>query len=264
MAVINGTALLLYSEGVLVGFQQGISINVSQKLEDITNKESLGWEQHINGMLNATIDFNALFASPNTPDMNALALMDYIINRESLLVEILGLDYPFVGEADLSTLKFKAPLEGAMSLSGSMKTNGGLYPLTTLVPIAGSSLGYSNRITDPDGNGTDYDTLTISGIKITSAINAAGNAYCDSNTFTTQSGGIYKFACFLTKTSGQLPTVGLWDSTSAYVSNTRDLVEGLNFITLTGTATDVTSCLRFSNSGAANWSVSNIYLFRVA
>jgi predicted secreted protein len=262
MAVFNGTALLLYSEGVLVGFQQGLTINVSQKLEDITNKESAGWEQHISGVLNATIEFNALFASPNTPDMNALALMDYIINRESLLVEILGLTYPFVGEADLSSLKFNAPLEGAMSLSGSLKTNGGLYMLSSLVPVGAGNM--ANLITDPDAGGTDYDTLTVSGLKITSAINAAGNAYCDSNTITTTNGAVYKVACFLTKTSGQLPTVGLYDKTSAYISNTKALVEGLNFITLTGTATDASSCLRFSNSGAASWHVSNIYLFRTA
>jgi predicted secreted protein len=254
MAVINGTTLLLYSEGVLVGVQRGLSINVGLNLEDATNKESAGWEQHISGMLNATIDLDALFSSPASPDMNAQALMNYILNKESLLIEILGLGYPLVGEADMSSLKFDAPLEGVMSLSGSLKVNGRLYVLSGTA---------AQMITDPDGNSSDYDTLTVSDLKITSAIKTtAGAKKCDSNTISVTDTYTYIFATFLTLNSGQLPTVSIWNNMSAYISNTQALVEGLNIITLTATATDSSASLRFSNSSNANWSTSTIYLFK--
>ena len=124
MATVNGTVLNLYSEGVLVAYQKGLSISVDQDLPDATNKESLGWAQHINGLLTAGIDFDALFSSgllTDTPAvMGAKDLMDYILNRESMLIEILGLTYPIVGEADLSKLTIGAPMENAMTLAGNL------------------------------------------------------------------------------------------------------------------------------------------------
>lgn len=266
MGAINGTSIIIYSDGLPIAMQKGMSITVDIDLPDATNKESAGWAEHIQGMLSAKIDFDSIFATSVTAGMDATHLMDYILNRQSLLVSVLGLSFPIIGQVDMASISFNAPAEGAMTLSGSLTANGGLFPLTAKVPITGSSLGMSNRITDPDEGGTDYDTLTVSGTAITSAINAAGNAYCNSNDFTCIPGAVYKLAFFLTKTSGQLPTVGIWDDTSAYNSNTQAAVEGLNFITLTATniSTDVTSSLRFSNTGAANWSTTPIYLFRVS
>jgi hypothetical protein len=255
MAVINGTMLLIYSEGVVIAYQKGCSISVEQDLPDATNKGSGGWAEHINGMLNAKIDFNALFSGTALPVLSAKDLMDYILNRESLLISILGLGYPMVAQADMNSLSFEAPLEGTMSLSGSLKVNGPLYVLS------GTS---AQMITDPDAGTTDYDTLTVSDVSITSAIKStAGAKFCQSNTISVASAGVYKLAVFLTLNSGAAPTVGLWDNTSAYISNTQLLVAGLNLVTLTSTATDASASLRFSNTANCNWSTSPIYLFKV-
>lgn len=264
---INGTALLLYINGIAVAVQKGISIAVDTDLPDATNKESQGWAQHINGLMNAKIDFSALFISPlviGASDMNALELMNTIINnaaaaRIPLLVSILGLGYPIIGQADLSSLSFDANQESPMSLSGSVKIDGPLYVLSNIggMPV--------NLVTDPQSGGKTYDTFTYSGTTITSAIKSTGGAeYTQSNVISVANGGVYKFAVFLTLTSGQAPTVGIWDNTSAYISNTQQLVAGLNFITLTATSTDASSSLRLSNNSNGNWATTPIYLFRVS
>lgn len=256
MAAINGTALLLYSEGVVIALQKGISITVDADLPDATNKESGGWAQHINGLLSAKIDFNALFSTLTIAQggMEANALMDYILSRETLLISILGLSFPMVAQVDMSSLSFDAPSEGTMSLSGSLKVKGQLYCLNGTM---------ANMITDPDSGGTDYDTHTDAGGAWSSLINIAGNAYANSNDISIADTGVYKLAVFVTLNSGQLPTVGLWDNTSAYISNQVALVDGLNLITLTATGTDATASLRWTNTGASNLKTSPIYLFKV-
>jgi len=180
--------------------------------------------------------------------------MDYIIDRSSLLLSITGgVGAPIVAEADMSSVKIDAPQEQAMSLSGSLKVNGAFYQLSGT---------RANLVTDPDAGTTDYDTLTLSGLAITSAINAAGTAFCNSNTINISNADVVKVAVFLTLTSGQVPSVGIWDNTSAFISNQVALVAGLNIVTLTATGADTSASLRFFNTGAANWALSPIYAFK--
>jgi hypothetical protein len=257
MAALNGTALLLYSEGVCIAMQKGISITVETDLPDATNKESAGWAQHIFGMRNSKIDFTALFSSPNVPDMSGKALMEYILSRESLLVSVLGLSFPIVAEADLNSLSIDAPLEGVMTLSGSLKVKGALYALT------GAN---ANLITNPEGTGETYDTFTHSDTAITSAIISAGpGAYAQSDSFSVTTGDVIKLAVFLTKNSGVMPIARIREigGATADISNTSQLVEGLNIATLTVTATKTASLLLNNGADAANWSTSPIYLFKV-
>ena len=262
MAVLNGTVMLLSSEGVNIALQRGVSLGVNLNLDDATNKESAGWANHISGMLNASIDFDALFSAAATPVMSAKDLMDYILNRESLLISILGLGYPIVGQADMSSLKFNAPLEQAMSLSGSLKVNGQLFVLSAAKEFETGTM--VNLITDPDAGTTDYDTLTVSDISITAAVkSSAGTKVCMSNTISVADTRVYKLATFLTLNSDSAPTVGIWDNTSAFISNTQLMTSGLNLISLTATATDVSASLKFQNTGNGNWSTSPIYLFKL-
>jgi predicted secreted protein len=260
MAAINGTVVLLYSGGQPIAMQKGLSIGLDVDLSDATNKESAGWAEHLTGLMNAKIDFNALFSTglmSDTPAvLSAKDLMDYILNQTNLLVSILGGAFPIIGEADLSSLSFDAPLEGAMTLSGSLKINGALYPLTGTM---------AQMITDPDEGGTssEYDIHTVSGTAFTSLVNSAGDAAAESNVISVADTGIYKFVTYLTVNSGQVPTVGIWDNTSAYISNTQALVAGLNFITLTATSTDASASLRISNTEACDLVTTPIYLFKV-
>lgn len=251
MSKINGTLLLLYADGVVIAAQRGCSISVEQDLPDASNKDSAGWGEHINGLRTGTVEFTSLMS---TTGLSASELMDYIISRSSLLLAVVGgITHPLVAEVDLSSVKIDAPQEAVVELSGSLRITGPLYQMM------GTAAGL---ITDPDANGTDYDTLTISGIAISSGINLAGTAYANSNTLNVTSGDVIKVAVFLTLNSGQAPSLGIWDNTSAYISNVAALVAGLNIVTLTLTGSDASSSLRISNSGAANWSLSSLYAFK--
>jgi predicted secreted protein len=252
MAKINASLVLLYADGVVIAAQRGFTLNLEQDLPDTTNKESSGWAEHINGLRNSSIDLTALFS---TTGLSAGELLDYIINRSSLLLAIVGgITYPLVAEVDVANTKIDAPMEDALSLSGSLKVNGDLYQLKGTAAAL---------VTDPDAGTTDYDTLTPSGIAITSAINAAGAAFCKSNSFAITSGDVVKVPVFFTWVSGEYPTVELCEvgGGAAAISNVATLVAGLNIITLTATDTH-TACLCFRNTAAASWSISPIYAFK--
>ena len=250
MAKINGTSVLLYADGTLVALQRDLSISVEQDLPDATSKESAGWAEHINGLRNATVTFDALYS---TTGLSAASLLTYITGRTSLLMVILGLSYPLIAEVDVNNLSLVGNREEPGSLSGTLKIKGKLYLLMG---------GSAQLVTDPDAGGTTYDTYTVSGLAVTSAINLADSAAADTNTFSVTSGDIVKLAVFLTLNSGQAPTVKLIDPEASDYSNDETLAEGLNIVTLTATGTYAAVVLRILNTAAANWSMSNIYLFK--
>jgi len=251
MAKVNGTSLLVYADGTLIASQKGCTINWEQDLPDATTKDSAGWEEHINGMRRCSVDVDGLFS---TTGLSASGLMTYITNRQSLILLIDGGGFPIIGQANIKTISINAPQEDSSGLSASFTFKGGAYMLTGT---------FANMMTDPDGNTTDYDTFTISGIAVSSAINAGGNAFANSNTMSIADTGVYKVITFLTLTSGQAPSVALYDNTSADISNVEALVAGPNVITLTATATDASASLRIRNTGATNFSLTNIYVFKV-
>lgn len=251
MAKFNGTGILIYSNGTEIACQTGLSISLQQALLPASTKNSAGWEEHINGQRSFNIPFDAL---QSTTGLSSKALYDYIIGRTNLLIFVLGFGAPIIGECDLADCTVNAPVEGAVGLTGNLKGN------RTLFQIRGTN---AQLLTDPDAVGTDYDTLTISGIKITSAINLGGTGYCISNWISLTTGDTYKVVFFLTKNSGELPNVNLINVISgAPISNTVAANEGVNVITLVATGTEGGG-LGFSNTDAANWSTSNIYWFKV-
>jgi len=250
MGKLNATLLLLYADGAVIAAQKGASISVEQDLPDTTTKDDSGWATHLKGLRNASVDLEALFS---TTGISAGELMNYITSRSSLLLSIVGgVSFPMVAEVNVASIKLDAPQEGAMSLSGSLKVDGPFYQLK------GTSAAL---VTDPDATGTDYDTLTISGITISSAINLAGAAYAHSNTFSVTNGDVIKVAVFLTSNSGQVPSVEVCQSGGAAISNVESLVAGLNIITLTVTSTQ-TAHITLRNTAAANWSLSPLYAFK--
>jgi len=252
MAKISGTLVLLYADGEPIALQRGLTITAEQDLPDATNKESGGWAEHEKGQRNSTVSFDALMS---TTGLSAANLLAYITGRTSLLMVIVGgISYPIIGEVDLSSVSLTGDTEIPAALTGSLKVNGPLYHLK------GTS---ASLVTDPDAGGTDYDTFTISDIAITSAINEAGTAYANSNTISVTDEDVIKVAVFLALTSGEVPTIGIWDNTSAYISNEESLVAGLNIITLTCTETDESASVRLANTDAANWALSSLYAFKV-
>ena len=120
---------------------------------------------------------------------------------------------------------------------------------------------YDNLITDPDALGTDYDTFTLSGTIIVSAINNAAGAYAHSELISVRNGESITFITYLTLLAGELPQVYLVDPGVAIMSNQVALAAGLNEITLTATGTgDYT--LHINNNNTSTFAMSEIVVYR--
>ena len=67
MAILNGTELKVYSTGTtnLVAYAQSCTLTVSQSARDITNKESAGWKEVLEGLREFTIDVDGAYAWTN-------------------------------------------------------------------------------------------------------------------------------------------------------------------------------------------------------
>ena len=124
----------------------------------------------------------------------------------------------------------------------------------------------ANKLTDLSVGGTDYDTFTLSssGYGVTSAINLAGTAYCISNTFAVTDTSVYKVITFITKNTGEVPLVQIINNAggASVTGAAVTMVEGVSVNTLTATAT-CTGQMKLTQTGAANWKSSDIYLFKV-
>lgn len=249
MSKINGTSMLMYSNGTLIAAQKGCTVNWEVDLPDATNKDSGGWAEHINGQRSASVDFDGLFS---TTGLNNSELVAFITGRSSILLVIDGGGFPIVGEADLSSYTLTAGMEETTGLSGNFKFKGGAYLLTG-----------DNVALFSDFDNVDYDTFTEASTVISSAINASGSASALSDTISVDDGDVIKVFTFLTLTSGQAPTISIWDNTSADISNAEALSAGANFKTLTVTSTDASASLKIANTGATEFSTSAVYCFKV-
>jgi len=248
MAKINGSDLLVYANGTLIAYQKSCTVSWEQELPDATAKDSGGWEEHLNGTRRCTCNFDGLFSSTG---LSAAGLITYITGRTSCVLLIDGTGYPIVGEARPKNLSVNATMEESGSISGSFVFDGPAWML---------SGDYVNLMTDPDAGGTDYDTMTVSGIKISSAVNDAGTAYVESNTASITTGDVCKVFFYCAGIFGNSPTVALYGTGNR--SNVVTMVTGLNVMTLTADATS-TLTLRITNSDASSWSTTNIYWFKV-
>lgn len=119
----------------------------------------------------------------------------------------------------------------------------------------------SNLMTDPDGIAQAYDTFTIDGIKVTSAI-TVGYSYAMSNIFSVLEGEIIQVNINLTLNSGQTPSITIADGLT-YQSETVQLINGINKISLKINSSSVNATLMFTNQQAANWSTGDIEIYRI-
>ena len=60
--IINGTEIKIYTAGTLVAFATSGSININHSLREITNKESAGWKEQMEGLRDWSIDLEGMYA----------------------------------------------------------------------------------------------------------------------------------------------------------------------------------------------------------
>tara|TARA_R100001440_G_scaffold4870_2_gene10747 strand:+ start:725 stop:1162 length:438 start_codon:yes stop_codon:yes gene_type:complete len=72
MAILNGTELKVYSgtgsQTNLVAFAQNCTLTVNQSVREITNKESAGFKEILEGLRDFTIDVDGAYAWSNASD----------------------------------------------------------------------------------------------------------------------------------------------------------------------------------------------------
>ena len=67
MAILNGTEIKVYSTGTtnLVAFAQNCTLNVNHSPREITNKESAGFKEILEGLRDFSIDIDGAYAWTN-------------------------------------------------------------------------------------------------------------------------------------------------------------------------------------------------------
>ena len=106
-----------------------------------------------------------------------------------------------------------------------------------------------------------YDTFTLSGVNITSAINLAGGAIARTNSFKIRVDEIFVFTYDLTLNSGESPTVRLLIDGKVR-SNNVTLSLGLNEAELTSFGFSESALLDMVNTSASNYSLGSVSLRR--
>ncbi len=179
----------------------------------------------------------------------------YILNEdssESTADELLDLMAAEVAKQYSRTTRFiQMPIQ---ELSGETNLN----LIGNLQDTESNGIIGSNLISSLSNNG--YDTFTVDGVKITSAINTGDAAGAVSNTLTVTKGEFIKVRIDLTLNSGQAPVIFI--GVAFYIiSNAIQLENGINEVTFEISDSRDDVLLTFVNSEATNYSTGDIELY---
>lgn len=96
MAILNGTEIKVYSSATnnLVAFAQNCTLNVNHSPREITNKESGGWKEILEGLRDYSIDIDGAYA---WTDAAGTALTDGVddVLKTNLLITRQAVDFIF-------------------------------------------------------------------------------------------------------------------------------------------------------------------------
>jgi len=129
MAKINGTLYCTYSGSDKLLHTDNASLNVDVDLPDVTNKESAGWGEHIQGLRNATIDYSGQYDEEGagiTPDEIMAAIIARSADTAIHFKPVTGATTGWYGNGTYKSIKLDAPVEGALKYSGTIQINGAL------------------------------------------------------------------------------------------------------------------------------------------
>ena len=134
---INGTDIKVYdSAGVLVAYAQSGTLNVNHSTRDISNKESAGWAEAMEGQRNWDVSVDGAYAwtvPAGTAITNGAddALNSYIITRASFVIKFGNTgattgDIVYEGSAWMTAFSVSAPSEDTATYSLSFTGTGAL------------------------------------------------------------------------------------------------------------------------------------------
>ena len=83
MAILNGTDIKVYdsSTNILVAFAQNGTLNFSMDVRDITNKESGGFSESLEGLRSWSVDLDGAYAWTNASGVALTNGMDDLFNQ---------------------------------------------------------------------------------------------------------------------------------------------------------------------------------------
>ena len=126
--IINGTEIKIYTAGTLVAYATSGSININHSLREITNKESAGWKEQMEGLRDWSIDLEGMYAWA-TPGGVAITGADelftsYIHTRDSFTIiwgteESGGQNNQYSGTAWLTSISMSGATEDSATYSAS-------------------------------------------------------------------------------------------------------------------------------------------------
>ena len=138
MAILNGTDIRVYDGATndLIAYAQSGTLNFSMSTRDITNKQSGGFKESLEGLREWSVDMDGAYAWTDTSG-SALTngaddmLNTYIITRTSVVIRFGNVtattgNIYYEGTAWLTSFSVSAPTEDTATYSLSFTGTGGL------------------------------------------------------------------------------------------------------------------------------------------
>ena len=135
--ILNGTNLSVYAGGTLIAYATNATININHSTRGATNKESSGWEEHLEGLRSWDVSCDALYAWVDSAGsaISNLTLSElftsYIHTRASFTITF-GVsttasdDTKYTGTAWMTSASLTAPLEDTSTYSVNFVGSGAL------------------------------------------------------------------------------------------------------------------------------------------
>jgi len=107
MAILNGTEIKVYSSGTtnLVAFAQNCTLNVNHSPREITNKESAGFKEILEGLRDFSIDVDGAYAWTNAAGAALSNGADDVL-QTNILAGRLPVDFIFGDTASTSDISY--------------------------------------------------------------------------------------------------------------------------------------------------------------
>lgn len=129
--ILNGTALLVYVDGVAISSTTSHDLEYTQALRDATTKSSGAYEESLPALRSWSISFDAMVAYDDTEGYKQLRSLIAARTEVTLLFTSLESGDPqWSGKAYLENVSKTAGVEESVTMSGSFKGTGELTETT--------------------------------------------------------------------------------------------------------------------------------------
>jgi predicted secreted protein len=126
MPGINGTTVIYSHGGTAIAMLTNTTLNINGDLPDSSNKDDLGWANHIYGQRSWDISVDGVASFVATTG-NIAVLSAAITGRTSVAIKFAPStagQVQFTGSASVNGLTISAPNEDTVTISGTITGNG--------------------------------------------------------------------------------------------------------------------------------------------